>query len=187
MSIAGFLLVALVFLAAVSVCWFSVRIGISPMPSSARARRAIVEAAAIARGDTIVELGSGWGTVAIALARQCPQRHVIGYELSLVPWLVSVLLKRLLRLQNLTLVRADFRTATFPREAVLVCYLFRRGMRELAQRLAREETPPAWLISNTFALPSWKPDSVIRLRDLFRTRIYLYRRPCAPLVLSSPA
>jgi len=33
-------------------------------------------------------------------------------------------------------------------------------------------------VSHTFALPpSWPPDEIIPLNDLYRSRIYVYRRP----------
>ena len=50
-----------------------------------------------------------WGTLVIAIARKYPNKQVIGYELSWLPWLVSVILKYSLRLDNLTIHRKDFR------------------------------------------------------------------------------
>jgi hypothetical protein len=166
------LLVAMLMVA--SIVWTTLRVGISPMPSSGQARRAMLAAAAGAPQGTIVDLGSGWGTLAIACARAWPERTVIGYELSWLPWLVSMLFKHLLRLPNLELRREDFFHADLRHAAVLLCYLFPRGMQELAHKLRSEAAHPL-VISNTFALPSFEPDEVVQLHDLYRTRIFLYR------------
>ena len=170
-------ILAIAFLAAASIVWFSLRTGIAPVPSSGRARRTMLAAVQGAPAGPLLDLGSGWGTLAIAAARRFPEREVIGYELSWVPWAVSWLLKHALALDNLTLRREDFLRADVSKASVLLCYLFHRGMQRLADKLAREGAP-AVLVSHTFALPpSWQPDEVIALNDLYRSRIYVYRRP----------
>ena len=44
----------------------------------------------------IIDLGSGWGNFVIPIAKRTPERQVIGYELSLLPWLISTVLKKFL-------------------------------------------------------------------------------------------
>lgn len=180
-------LVAVVFLAAASVVWFSIRTGISPMPSSSKACRAMLAAVAGAPEGPVVDLGSGWGTLAIRCARQYPGRLVVGYELSWVPWLVSVLLKHLLNLPNLSFHRQDFRCVELRPYAVLMCYLFQRGMQDLERKLDDEGWRPALIVSNTFALPSVRPHEVATLDDLYRTRIYVYRQAAVPRTGGTPA
>jgi hypothetical protein len=169
------------FAVAASIVWYSMKTGIAPMPSSAAACRAMLEAAERVPAGTIVDLGSGWGTLAIAFARRHPEREVVGYELSWVPWLVSRLRRRLLGLTNLTLHRADFLRARLPQQAVLVCYLCRRNMRDLSHKLRSEPCRPVAVICNTFAMPFMRPCEVIRLSDIYRTRIFVYRPGAHPL------
>jgi hypothetical protein len=162
-------------LGAISIVLFAFTTGIGPVPTSAKAAQAMLDAVGSAPPGRIVDLGSGWGTLAIACARRFPQREVVGYERSWVPWAVASLACRALRLRNLSFHRADFLQASLSGEnTVLPCYLFRAGMKRVADKLAREG-PPALLVSNTFALPSATPDEVTRLDDLYRTRIYVYR------------
>ncbi|HUG22344.1 class I SAM-dependent methyltransferase [Piscinibacter sp.] len=175
-DVAAVALIACSVLAAGSIVWFTFKTGISPMPSSVKAGRTMLAASADAPDGPIVDLGSGWGTLAIVFARKHPARQVIGYEVSWFPWLVSSLLQRLLRLHNLSFRREDFRRAELSNAAVLLCYLFPRGMQDLARKLARDRCGPVTVISNTFALPSFAPDEVIQLDDVYRTRIYVYRR-----------
>lgn len=166
--------------AAVSIVVCSLRVGIVPMPSSLRAGNAMLDAVGASPAGTIVDLGSGWGTLALRFARRHPGCRVVGYELSPVPWAVSWLLKHLLRLHNLSFVRGDFLQVELPERAVLLCYLFPAGMQALATKLQAEGCRPALLVSNTFALPAREPDAVIRLDDLYRTPIYVYRGHTAP-------
>ena len=161
--------------AALAIVVSSLRVGIAPMPSSLRAGSAMLEAVGALRDCTVVDLGSGWGTLAIRFAREHPQCHVIGYEISPVPWAVSWVLKHVSRLPNLDFVRRDFLQADLPERAVLLCYLFPAGMQALASKLEADNCVPALIVSNTFALPGREPEAVIRLDDLYRTPIYVYR------------
>ena len=167
--------IALLLLACLSILWSTVKVGISPMPSSSKARQAIVQLIATAGDGPIVDLGSGWGSLVIPLAVKYPGRQVVGYELSLLPWLVTVLIGKCLRLNNLTVYRQDFFSADLSNASVIVCYLFPAGMAALALRLAELKAAPCYLISNTFALPSFQPETSLRLDDLYRSPIYRYR------------
>ena len=53
-------------------------------------------------------------------------------------------------------------------------------MTEAMQRIADGQaglTPGSTLISNTFRVPGWTPDTVLELDDLYRTRVYCYTVP----------
>lgn len=174
MSTIEFSILAFTFLICLSIVWHSLWAGITPVPSSGKARQAILSAAEQAPEGAIVELGSGWGQLALALATAYPRRQVIGYEISLVPWLVSLLLKKIYRAQNLKLLRKDFLRTELPQAALLICYLYPGGMAKLARKL-KAEPSAQMLISNTFALPGDTPMRTIRLNDLFKSPIYVYR------------
>ena len=62
---------------------------------------------------TIIDLGSGWGNFVIPIAKRYPQRKIVGYELSLLPWLTSTFLKNIFGLKNLTLHRKIFIALTY--------------------------------------------------------------------------
>jgi len=163
------------FLISLSIVWSSLRTGITPVPSNRKARQAILTASEHAPEGIIVELGSGWGTLALALAKKYPLQQVIGYELSLAPWLVSLCRQKLHRLHNLSLRRKNFLTCNLADAKLLVCYLYPGGMTKLHHKLQVEKPEVDILISNTFALPNTEPEQVIRLNDLYRSPIYVYR------------
>lgn len=170
------ILIACILIAAVSIVLTSMKTGISPSPSSGRTSRAIVTATENSGTGPIVDLGSGWGTLVIALARKYPHRQVIGYELSFVPWLFSSIRKSLSGLDNLALYRRDFLSADLSEASVLTCYLFPGGMVSLKDKLEGDTIRDVLIVSSTFALPASNPSKVIRVKDIYRTTVYLYRR-----------
>lgn len=182
MSALEWTILTLTFGASLSLVWNSLRVGITPVPSSRKARQAILTAAELAPEGTIIELGSGWGNLALALAKKYPERQVIGYEISLIPWLVSTILKQLLGTQNLTLRKKNFYSCELPPAALLISYLYPGGMNKLAKKLIREKPAVQMLISNTFALPETELAKIIRLDDLYRSPIYVYSFPTEELI-----
>ncbi len=149
------------------------------MPSSAKAYNAMMKLTEETGNGTIVDLGSGWGNFVIPMAKKYPQRQVVGYELSLLPWLFSRVVKKALGLKNLTLHRQDFYQANLTEASVLVCYLFPKAMEKIKDKLLNEQQRIDFLISNNFALPSSKPDKVIKLDDFYRSPVYLYKMTSA--------
>ncbi len=166
---------ALVTFAGASIVYFTLRTGISPMPSNLKQRAAILDAAAGTTGK-IYELGAGWGGIAFALADRCPASQVTAYELSWFPYLTMRLRQRLRPRANLEIKRADFLKADLADGHVFVCYLFRAGMVALKKKLERE-APGAKLITHTFAVHGWTPEAEGRIDDLYRSPIYAYRIP----------
>jgi len=149
------------------------RTGISPMPSSQGAIKQLL--AFVPEGDgPIFELGSGWGRLALLLARAHPKREVVCYELSTIPWLFSVLRARLSGAPNLAMRRGDFFQADLSGAQVVVCYLYPGGMTRLQPKLESELGAGAVVLSNTFAVPGWEPEQVVKLDDLYRTPVYCY-------------
>lgn len=175
MSVTETALVVVVLVIGASILWSTVRYGMPPMPSLGRSRQVMLEMVPGEPPGTIVDLGSGWGTLAWPFARRFPQRWVIGYEVSFFPWLFSVLMARVLRQRNLSFRRRDFRQADLSGTAVVLCYLAGEGMESVARLLDSAAPRDLWVISHHFALPGHEPESVVRLNDLFNTPIYRYR------------
>lgn len=175
------LLLLMAALAALSIVYFTLRTGISPMPSSPRARRAILECLPADVAGAVADLGCGWGSLVFPLARRFPRGEVTGYELSPVPLLFCKFRQWLWPLPNLRLRREDFHQVSLAGVDVVTCYLFTGAMRRLRPKLERELRPGAVVISHTFAIHGWTPRREIVLGDLFSTRIFLYTLPeCLP-------
>jgi len=177
-----------------SIVWSTIRLGISPMPSSHGARQAMLDLCdealqkcinqAINKpnsnvGDDgqlrIYELGSGWGNMLVALARRYPQHIIVGFELSFVPWLVSIVWLKLLRLNNVSVHRQDFFKVDLSSAKLALCYLYPQGMVKLQAKLTEEAGSLNYLISHHFALPHYEPIKTLRIKDIYQAPVYLYK------------
>ena len=170
-------LMTVVFIVGASIIFSTIKLGISPMPSSKKAYQAIMTLADETGAGPIYDLGSGWGNLVIRLARKYPQRQVVGYELSLFPWLITMLMKRILGLSNLVLYREDFMKADLSNASVITCYLFPAAMENIKNKLTHGKGELRFVISNTFALPSYLESKVMLLNDVYKSPVYLYRMP----------
>ena len=168
------LLIFVMVLCAGSIVVSTITLGIAPMPSSNKAYLAMTQLINETGTGTIVDLGSGWGSLVLRIAKINPQRKVIGYEISFLPWLVSITLKKLLGLKNLTLYRQNFFKADLGNASVIVCYLFPEAMIKLSDKLQNENNSIKFIISNNFSLPSLKPYKTVQISDFYRSTIYLY-------------
>jgi SAM-dependent methyltransferase len=165
-------LIALALLAIVILLneFYQQRLGVPCMPTMPRVRRRMLELAGESPG-VIVELGSGWGGLARAAARRFPLARVTGLEMSPVPWLVS----RLLRRRNTQFLRRDFFSFPLHDADVVLCYLTNPLMAKLAPKLKAELKPGARVVSSTFFIEGWEPETVEDVKGLWTTRIFVYR------------
>lgn len=175
------LIILLVFVAMGSIVYRSLRNGISPMPSSGAVRRAVAaEINSLNRVRTIVEAGSGWGTLAFSITRQGRkvrrdiEPKIIGLENSMVPLLFSQLMSVMLAEEMVTFVRRDIYRFSYRDADVVVCYLFPRAMQSLSMIFQEQLSIGTRIISICFALPGWVPEKVIVCEDMYHTRIYVY-------------
>lgn len=167
-TIAPLFLLLLIVLAA-SMVLYSLRLGISPMPSSRKAKEAIALLLPEQVEREVYELGAGWGTL-LPLLEKYP--HALAFELSPLPWLIS----RLRAPKNVSVLRKDFFQHNLSDAGLVVCYLFPRVMARLKVKFEKELPEGCWVVSNTFAVPGWVPVKVVVLDDLYKTKVYLYRR-----------
>lgn len=170
-------LVLLVTVSVVSIVIRTLRNGVPPMPSSARvqARLAgLVRRLRLPEHGTVLELGSGWGNLSVALSQAMPTATVVGYENSPVPFWFSLVTRLVFRRRNLRLMRRNFLSVPLHDADVVVCYLSPEAMARLQPKFSAELKASAVVISSTFALPLWKATQVEEVDDFYRTRIYVY-------------
>jgi precorrin-6B methylase 2 len=170
------LVLVLLLLCGVSILVFTVVTGVPPMPTRAPVRDVLLDLVPEEfRPREIHDLGCGWGHLAIALARRHPDARVVGHELSPLPWLAAKLAVSLLRVRNLEIRYGDFRRADLTGADLVTCYLFLGVMRRVEAKLAAELRPGALVISNSFALPTWRPDRIEVVNAAMRPLLYRYR------------
>ena len=170
-----FLLLIIAIFITGSLIYCTLKLGISPMPSSSKAYDTMMKLVDETGSGSIIDLGSGWGNFVIRIAKKNPHRQVIGYELSLLPWITSTLLKKALGLENLALYRQNFYNVNLSNASVLVCYLYPEAMEKIKNKLLLEQPKVDFLISNNFALPTWQSYKVVTIDDFYKSPIYLYK------------
>ena len=168
--------VALVLIAGLggSIIFYTLLLGSGPVPSNATQIRGVLQALESLDGSPIYELGAGFGRVAFAVADRFPERRVVGLERSWVPYLVCRLRLGLTPLPNLSFRRDDFLKAPLGEAKVLLSYVHTGAMAALASKL-QIECRGALLVSHTFGMRGWEPQSQVTLDDLYRSRVYVYR------------
>ena len=170
-------LLAVVVAAVVVSFYYTAVTGISPIPSSSTSRRKVLECLPKDLEGRILELGAGWGTLAFPLAYQFPECEVLALELSPVPWFFMYLRSRLFRRRNLRIRRMNFLRYPFEGAKAVVCYLHEEALATTRLKMENELEPGTLIISNTFAVPGWTPETVHRLDDSFCPNVYIYRVP----------
>lgn len=169
-------LIAAMLLAVLSIVFVSWRNGISPMPSSALVRRAVMqELKRISKRGLMVEAGSGWGTLALQAGRIYSDSRIVGVENSVIPLWISKLAAKWHKKAHVSFVRGDLYTYCYRDVDIVVCYLFPGAMKRLGPILRAQLAPGTHVISICFAIPDWEPERVTICRDLYRTKIYLYK------------
>lgn len=170
---AGSLIIFLLLIAG-SIIITTLRNGISPMPTSYKVKKKLLEIIPSETKGNVYELGSGWGTLAFPLAKNLPDCQLIAYENSYFPYIFSVLRKLFHPLGNLEFHNQNFLDTSLENSQLIICYLYPGAMEQLKEKMEKELSKECLVISHTFAVPSWKPEKVIEVDDLYSTKIYLY-------------
>ena len=158
-----------------SIVLWSIRNGISPMPTSPLAKKRLFEALPLKLEGTVYEMGSGWGTLAFPLAKKYRNCRVVGIESSPIPFHFSRFRHLFFHARNLEFIHEDFMKTSIKDASLIVCYLYPGVMQKLKVKFEKELKPGTWVISNTFAIPGWDPYKAYDIGDLYGTKIYIYQ------------
>jgi len=136
----------------------ALKIGVAPMPSSTEHTDDVLQLAATHKlKGPIYELGAGWGSLAFDLARRFPQKQVVAYELSWIPYLYMSVLKLVVRRPNLVLKRADFMKDDLSNAGSVVMFLSPPLLEKLEPKLKADLKKGALVLANTFMPKGWTP------------------------------
>lgn len=160
-----------------SIVYSSLLCSISPMPTSSKVKPIILALLnKYTSGNIVYDLGSGWGTLVFAISSESPDYQVKGLERSPVPYLYASLINKVINRNNCKFIYNDFFSIPIQEADVVVCYLCTGLMSQLRVKLEQELKPGALVISSTFALPGWQPIETVTANDLYRSKVYVYRK-----------
>jgi hypothetical protein len=96
----------------------------------------------------IYDLGSGWGSLLVDVARAIPTADVRGIEVSPIPYLVSRLRTR--KLPNVSLQFGNFFRSELSDANAVFCYLMPNAMPRVSDKLDSALAPGTYVLSNSF-------------------------------------
>jgi len=169
--------------AALSLEYYARKAKVVAAPSVPWMRKAVIERLKRESGRNgaasplILELGSGWGTLALAAARACPAATVVGYEISPIPLFFSRLRARVRGLKNTRFLAADLFREDFSGADIVLTYLTMPHMALLKDKFEAELKPGATVICNTFPVPDWTPSEEETIQNfVYELKVYTFRR-----------
>lgn len=147
-----------------------------PVPSSGKTKKAMLEHAAkyLEQHEnlTVTDLGSGWGTLLLPLAKHFSSHRFVGYELANLPYYISKL--RASRLKNLQFKRQNFFNVNLSNTDVIFCFLLPSAMQKCEDKILPQLKQGTLIYANRFPLPNIEPLQTISLGSAYET-FYVYR------------
>ena len=123
----------------------------------------------------IIEMGSGWGGLALAAAKACPDAQIIGYEIVTLPLVIAKIRAYISRRKNLSFHKADIFTTDIRHADIILTYLTPPLMARLQSKLTNDPLKKnATLISSTFPLPDLHPREIQPVYKTFARNIYIF-------------
>lgn len=104
---------------------------------------------------TIVDLGSGWGSLLLPLALKYPQHSFIGYERVWLPYIISRWRTR--KLPNVRIYRQDFFTADFTGVDAILCFQLASIMQKLLPYLREHISKTVRIYVNRYPFKDLTP------------------------------
>lgn len=123
----------------------------------------------------LLDVGSGTGSFILQLADLRPDWQITGCELAPGPFLLSRWRAR--KRSNTRLLRQDFWQHSFAPYDIVYAFLSPAPMSELWRKARQEMRPGTLLVSNSFAVPNLKPETIIAVGDQRQTQLFCYRIP----------
>lgn len=150
-----FLLLGLVIVVAVSAGWAGLRA--APfVPSRGRDTKRIINLAALRPTETFVDLGCGDGRLVLAAA--AAGAKAVGYEISVLPWLISwIRAQSSPNRKNIRIIFGDFFHADLSQYDVIGCFLMPKALQKLHDQLQRQPRSGRRVLSYAFQVHGWEP------------------------------
>lgn len=155
------LALVIVLVLCLSLLAFQVVTGVPPQSSSAAEAPevvALLKQAGLSGAAVVYELGCGWGSLVIALARAFPEAQIRGIEISPLPYWVARFRTR--HLQNVHLRRGNFYDNDLTDAHAVTCYLMIKPMPKLAAFLDGQLRPGTPVVSLSFWFRDRQPTAI---------------------------
>jgi len=147
-----------------------------PVPSSGKIKTTMLQDVekilSKRKNQVVMDLGSGWGTLLLPLAKKFPQHRFIGVEHGFLPCWISKLRAR--KMNNITFLRQDFFNTDISKADVIFLFLMTKLMNKIAAKCQSETRKGTLIYANRFPMKSIKPERKVSLGSKFYT-YYVYK------------
>ena len=147
-----------------------------PVPTCGKVKESMIEDVAKIitkrKNQLVMDLGSGWGTLLLPLAKKFPNHHFVGIEYGYIPYYISKFRAR--KMKNVTFYRQNFFKADITKANVILLFLLPKVMSKLKIKLQSEAKRGAFICSNRFPLPDVHVTRKINLGSEYNT-YYIYK------------
>lgn len=120
----------------------------------------IIKNSDLKNGEIFYELGTGTGRIMAAIAQKGIK--TVGFELSPIFYLITLLNLKLRGVKNYELYRKNFFKEDLSGADALFCFLTPKAMEKLKSKFLKELRPGAKIISYVFEIKGWNPYVVIK-------------------------
>ena len=139
-----------------------------PVRSSGKLKNAVLREVTkqlehMSNGQQIVDLGSGWGTLLLPLAKKFPEHKFIGIERAFTPFYISCWRAR--KLPNLCFIREDFFSYDLSKTNIVMMFLIGFMMPKVTEKCLKELPKGAKIYASRFALSGVEADVIVNLGD----------------------
>lgn len=107
-----------------------------------------------------VDLGSGTGTILFAIARRYPEAKLVGYEISLLPWLAAWLRVACspVKYRNVSFRLQSLYRADLSEAKLVTCFLLPSAYPKVIPIISKKLGSEAWLAVEGWPLPNIELD-----------------------------
>jgi SAM-dependent methyltransferase len=119
-----------------------------------------------------VDLGCGTGTTIVAIAKNFPDLEIVGYEVSLLPYLISKF--RALRYPKVKIKFKSFWKESLLSHSIIYTFLSPEPMNDIRLKIVNEKISDYLLISNSFAIP--EISYIEKIQNSSGQDLYVYKK-----------
>ena len=132
-----------------------------------------IEVADIMPGQTVVDIGCGDGRLIFAAAEK--GANAIGYEISLIPYLIAkVRWLFFAQRKNVSIRFKNLWRVDLGQADIIYVFLLPQVLKRLEEKMEKELKPGARVIVHCWALPNWKPMAVSEAAN--ELKFYIYQK-----------
>ena len=147
-----------------------------PVPSNKKIKAAVIQDISKIlkkrKDQIIMDLGSGWGTLLIPLAKKFPQHRFVGIEYAYIPYFISNFRSK--RMSNLTFHRQNFFNADISHANIIFLFLLNHVMHKVSLKCQKETRKGTLFYVNRFPMKNMKLEKEISLGSKYDT-YYVYK------------